>query len=121
VTLPLTSDQLTQIVADLARRLHELEAKRDPDRPVRFLTRKAQGLRYNRSEKTVERWGLDPRMGMPPEYDFNGLLARREDELEAWERTRVGRRSDSVQAIAAALARARKAEKSEGNAAPPGA
>jgi hypothetical protein len=106
----LTLEKLLGIVADLERRLHELEAKRDPDRPVRYLTRKKQGERYDRSEKTIERWGEDPRMAMPPEYDFNGLLARREDELEVWERTRIGRRLDSAQALAAKLARIRKAE-----------
>ena len=39
--------------------------------------------------RTVERWGLDPAMRLPPEYDFNGHPHREESELEAWERSRV--------------------------------
>jgi hypothetical protein len=60
----------------------------------RFLTRQDQAKRYRRSTKTIKRWGRDPKMGMPPEYDFNGLPARADDELEAWERTRVVPRAD---------------------------
>jgi hypothetical protein len=55
----------------------------------RFLTRRAQAARYSKSVKTIVRWTNDPRMGMPPEYDFRGLPHRDEAELEAWERTRV--------------------------------
>jgi hypothetical protein len=55
---------------------------------VRFLNRLAQAKRYNKHPKTIKRWGQDPKMGMPPEYDLNGPH-RREDELEAWERSRV--------------------------------
>lgn len=58
-------------------------------KPRRFLSRQAQAERYGKSIKTIERWGKDPRMGMPREYDFHGLKARREDELERWERSRV--------------------------------
>ena len=39
--------------------------------------------------KTIERWGQDPAMGMPPEYNFNKLPSRLEAELEIWERSRV--------------------------------
>jgi hypothetical protein len=52
----------------------------------RFLTRRAQAERYTKSVRTIERWGRDPKMGMPPEYDFNGLPHREEGELEAWDR-----------------------------------
>jgi hypothetical protein len=54
-----------------------------------FLTRRDQARRYGRTIRTIKRWGKDPKMGMPPEYDFNGLPSRPDDELEAWERTRV--------------------------------
>jgi hypothetical protein len=37
----------------------------------------------------IERWGLDEKMNMPAEYDFNGVKARLEEELEHWERGRV--------------------------------
>jgi hypothetical protein len=57
--------------------------------PRRFLTRRAQAERYGKCVKTIERWGADPGMGMPAEYDFNGLPSRLEAELESWERSRV--------------------------------
>ena len=55
----------------------------------RFLSRAAQAVRYGKSKRTIERWGQDPEMGMPIEYDFNGLPHRDEAELELWERSRV--------------------------------
>jgi hypothetical protein len=55
----------------------------------RFLTRRAQAERYGKCVKTIERWGQDPAMGMPPEYNFNKLPSRLEAELEIWERSRV--------------------------------
>jgi hypothetical protein len=55
----------------------------------RFLTRRQQARRYNKSLRTIERWGLDPEMGLPPEYNFNGHFHREESELETWERARV--------------------------------
>jgi hypothetical protein len=55
----------------------------------RFLSRRAQAERYGKSLKTIERWTNDPRMEMPPEYDFRGLPHRDEAELETWERARV--------------------------------
>jgi hypothetical protein len=64
------------------------KSKRPPS-SRRFLTRRDQAERYGKSVRTIERWGLDPKMGMPPEYDFNRLKARAEDELETWERHRV--------------------------------
>jgi len=60
---------------------------------VRFLTRHDQARRYNRSTKTIKRWGKDPRMNMPPEYQLD-LPSRREDELEVWERSRVVSKGD---------------------------
>jgi hypothetical protein len=57
-------------------------------KPRRFLSRKQQAARYGRSTKTIKRWTADPRMKMPPEYEFNGPH-RAEDELEAWERARI--------------------------------
>jgi hypothetical protein len=59
-------------------------------RPRRFLTRRAQAKRYSKSVRTIVRWGEDPDMNMPAEYWFNGLPHRAEDELEPWERSRVG-------------------------------
>jgi len=59
-------------------------------RARRFLTRRMQAERYSKSIKTIERWGDDPEMKMPPEYNFRGLPHRNEGELEAWERSRVG-------------------------------
>jgi hypothetical protein len=55
---------------------------------VRFLNRQAQAQRYSRHVRTIKRWGKDPAMNMPPEYDLKEPM-RREDELEAWERSRV--------------------------------
>lgn len=57
--------------------------------PRRFLTRRAQAARYGKCVKTIERWGQDPSMEMPAEYDFRGLPSRLEAELEIWERGRV--------------------------------
>jgi hypothetical protein len=62
-----------------------------PAGPRRFLSRPAQAKRYGKSIRTIKRWGQDPDMGMPPEYDFNGLH-RREDELDAWDRSRAASR-----------------------------
>jgi len=55
----------------------------------RFLTRRQQAKRWGKSVRTVERWGEDPEMDLPPEYDFNGRPHREESELTAWERSRV--------------------------------
>jgi hypothetical protein len=66
-------------------------ANRHLPKQRRFLSRRDQAERYGKSVRSIERWGKDPVMAMPPEYDFNGLKARAEDELEAWERKRVSR------------------------------
>jgi hypothetical protein len=59
------------------------------EKPRRFLSRQEQAVRYNVSVKSIQRWGEDPRMQMPKEYVFHRQMRRREDELEAWERSRV--------------------------------
>jgi len=56
---------------------------------VVFLNRQQQARRYSTSVRTIVRWGEDPRMNMPPEYDFNRIKKRREDHLEVWERGRI--------------------------------
>jgi hypothetical protein len=56
----------------------------------RYLTRREQAARYSKSTKTIQRWGQDASMAMPPEYSFRGKPHREESELEEWERTRVG-------------------------------
>ena len=61
-----------------------------PEKPVRYLSRQAQAQRYGKSVKTLMRWSEDPAMGMPREFNFSGLFSRREDELEEWERGRIG-------------------------------
>jgi hypothetical protein len=65
---------------------------RHPHRPKRYLSRRAQAARYGKSKRTVERWGRDPKMGMPAETWFNGVPHRNEAELEAWEAARRGKR-----------------------------
>jgi hypothetical protein len=57
-------------------------------KPRRFLSRSAQAQRYGKSVRTIKRWGTDPKMGMPPEYAFT-TPHRAEDELDAWDRSRV--------------------------------
>lgn len=54
----------------------------------RFLTRRQQARRYGKSKRTIERWGKDPKKGMPAEYDFNGQYSRTEPALEVWEQER---------------------------------
>ena len=54
-----------------------------------FLTRRQQASRYQRSVRTIERWGDDPELGYPPEIDINGHRLRRESDLERWERERA--------------------------------
>lgn len=54
-----------------------------------FLTRRQQASRYQRSVRTIERWGDDPELGYPPEIDINGHRLRRKSDLERWERERA--------------------------------
>lgn len=55
-----------------------------------YLSRKQQAERYSSSVKTIDRWGKDPRMNMPLEYQFGVRFLRKLSALERWERTRVG-------------------------------
>ena len=64
-----------------------------PEKSPRFLSRQEQAARYGTSVKSIVRWGDDPRMQMPKEYVFHRQMKRREDELEAWERSRVEAKS----------------------------
>ena len=57
------------------------------------MSRPDQAKRYSKSVRTIKRWGADPDMKMPPEYDFNGPH-RAEDELEVWERGRIATLKD---------------------------
>jgi hypothetical protein len=54
-----------------------------------YLSRRTQAERYDKNIRTIARWGLDPRLGYPREYDLNGRPARKLSELEAWERSRA--------------------------------
>jgi len=54
----------------------------------RFLSRPQQARRYGKSIRKIKRWSADPKMGMPPEYEFNGPH-RCEADLEIWERGRI--------------------------------
>jgi hypothetical protein len=74
---------------------------RHPNRPKKWLNRRAQAKRYQKSKRTIERWGRDPEMGMPPETWFNGTPHRTEEELEIWDMTRpresaAARRPDPI-------------------------
>jgi hypothetical protein len=59
----------------------------------RWLTRQQQAERYSVHPRTVDRWGDDPEMALPPEIDLNGRPCRAEDELESWERRRIAIRA----------------------------
>jgi hypothetical protein len=54
-----------------------------------WLSRGRQAKRYNVTTRSVERWGDDVDLNMPPETEINGRFYRDEAELEAWEKTRV--------------------------------
>jgi hypothetical protein len=82
---------VTTATDTISRRRHGGKQQASSE-PRHFLTRRRQAQRYGKSVRTIERWGIDPKMNMPPEYDFNGVKARIEDELESWERGRVARR-----------------------------
>ena len=57
----------------------------------RYLSRRAQADRYGKSVRTIERWGEDPDLALPPELDINGRKLRPLSALEQWERKRVVR------------------------------
>jgi hypothetical protein len=59
------------------------------DTPTRWLTRAMQARRYSVSVRTIERWGEDPALGMPPEMEVNGRFLRNETKLDSWDRSRV--------------------------------
>jgi len=62
----------------------------DNPKSVVFLTRKQQRERWRGiAARTLKRWGNDPDMALPPEYDLNGAPCRRLDEIEQWERNRI--------------------------------
>ncbi len=54
-----------------------------------FLSRSQQAQRWSVSKRSVERWGEDEDLGLPPEIEINGRHYRKLSELEAWERSRA--------------------------------
>jgi hypothetical protein len=56
----------------------------------RYLSRRDQANRYNKSLKTIERWSHNAALNMPREFIFNGRPHRAESDLERWERAQVG-------------------------------
>ncbi len=54
-----------------------------------FLSRSQQARRWSVSKRSVERWGENKELGLPPEIEINGRHYRRLSELEAWERSRA--------------------------------
>ncbi len=54
-----------------------------------FLSRSQQAQRWSVSKRSVERWGGDKELGLPPEIEINGRHYRKLSELEAWERSRA--------------------------------
>jgi hypothetical protein len=54
-----------------------------------FLSRSQQAKRWSVSKRSVERWGEDEKLGLPPEIEINGRRYRKLSDLEAWERARV--------------------------------
>jgi hypothetical protein len=57
-----------------------------------YLTRQQQAERYSRHERTVIRWGKDPKysdLEYPDEIEINGRFLRPLSKLEAWERKRA--------------------------------
>jgi hypothetical protein len=55
----------------------------------RYLSRRRQAERYERSVRTIERWGKDPDLDFPAEIEVNGRWLRPLSKLEKWERSRV--------------------------------
>jgi hypothetical protein len=56
------------------------------DDQEQFLSRSQQARRYNKSYRTIERWGEDPELGFPLEIEINGRFFRKLSELEEFER-----------------------------------
>jgi hypothetical protein len=55
----------------------------------RYLSRRAQAIRYEVCQRTIKRWGEDSRLGFPPELDINGRKLRPLSALQKWERERA--------------------------------
>ena len=60
----------------------------------RYLSRRAQAERYGRSVRSIERWGKNPALKLPPELEINGHWFRSLEELEDWERKRAAAQAD---------------------------
>jgi hypothetical protein len=75
-----------------------------------FLSRSQQAQRWSVSKRSVERWGEDKDLGLPPEIEINGRRYRKLSELEAWERSR---------AVAAAMKRSEHKRRGPENVADP--
>jgi hypothetical protein len=75
-----------------------------------FLSRSQQARRWSVSKRSVERWGEDEDLGLPPEIEINGRHYRKLSELEAWERAR---------AVSAAAKRAERQKPGRAADAPP--
>jgi len=54
-----------------------------------FLSRTQQARRWSVSKRSVERWGEDDELELPPEIEINGRRYRKLSELEVWERSRA--------------------------------
>ncbi len=54
-----------------------------------FLSRSQQARRWSVSKRSVERWGEDDQLGLPPEIEINGRHYRKLSDLESWERSRA--------------------------------
>jgi hypothetical protein len=55
----------------------------------RYLSRQAQARRYDKSVRTIERWGRDPDLEYPDEIEINGRYLRPLSKLERWEQKRA--------------------------------
>ena len=71
-----------------------------------WLTRQKQAARYGTCVRTIVRWGEDPDMGFPPEYEFGNRRCRSLGDLEVWERSRIRARNPSPPARAASVTEA---------------
>jgi hypothetical protein len=86
-------DALEQTVAGIGHNgAPSLDDEPSPaDKAEIWLSRRKQAERWDVSIRTVERWGEDPKLGMPPEMEINGRFYRALSKLAAWERARVQR------------------------------
>ena len=72
-----------------------------------FLSRSQQAQRWSVSKRSIERWGEDRELGLPPEIEIYGRHYRKLSDLEAWERSRA--------VAAAAMRSAHKFSKEQAN------